>query len=419
MFDLWSEWVASWGLSDLATTALTQLGAALIIVLLSVIVNWVAKRILLAGLRRIIRATTVTWDDVFLEAHIFDRLSHLAPAMVIYFLGPLAFAGQPAFVTFAQRIALVYMLVMGMLVIDAFLNALVNLYRRTEISRHKPIKGYVQVIKLIVYLALGIVIFSTLLGRSPLVMLSGLGAMTAVLLLVFKDTILAFVASIQISANDMVRPGDWISMPKYGADGDVIDLTLNTIKVQNWDKTVTTIPTYALISDSFKNWRGMEESGGRRIKRALHIDMNTIRFMDTEDLKRFKSFRLLADYIAAKEGDLAETNTAPGDDVPANSRRLTNIGTFRAYVVAYLRVHPMVHDGMTFLVRQLAPSENGLPLEIYVFSRDQEWANYEGIQSDIFDHVLAVVPEFGLRVFQRPSGVDFQALGANSGGSKP
>ncbi len=414
MFEFWSEWVASWGLGEMATTALSLLGSAVLIILLSVIVNFIAKRVLLAGVRRVIRKTTVTWDDVILEAHVFDRLSHIAPALVIYFLGPIAFAEHPELVTLAHRAALVYMLLMGILVIDAFLNSLVLLYRRTDVSKQRPIKGYVQVVKLIVYITLGIIIFSTVLGRSPLVLLSGLGAMTAVLIIVFKDTILSFVASIQIAANDMVRPGDWISMPKFGADGDVIDVSLNTLKVQNWDKTVTTIPTYALISDSFKNWRGMEESGGRRIKRALNLDLSTIRLLSADDLERLKGFRLLTGYLADKEKELAQHNAAlglpEGDGV--NGRGLTNIGTFRAYVVAYLRELPIVHEEMTFLVRQLAPTEHGLPIEIYVFSKDQAWSNYEGIQADIFDHILAVVPEFGLRVFQQPSGADFKAIGA-------
>ena len=416
MFELWRDWVGTWGLSAAWEGVLEAGGSGLIILLLAVIANFIAKRVLLAGLRRLIRASAATWDDVILEAHVFDRLSHLAPALVIYYLGPLPFAGHPAVISGCQRVAMVYMLFVSILVIGAFLNAVEGIYRRTEASKQRPIKGYIQVVKLVIYLAIGIVIFSTLIGRSPLVLLSGLGAMTAVLIIVFRDTILSFVASIQIGANDMIRPGDWISMPKYGADGDVIDITLNTVKVQNWDKTIATIPTYALISDSFVNWRGMEESGGRRIKRALNLDLTSIHFLDAKEIERYRGFRLLKDYIADKEKQLAEHNAALGltERNLVNGRRLTNVGTFRAYVAAYLREHPQVHQEMTFLVRQLAPNENGLPLEIYVFSRDQAWANYEAIQADIFDHILAIVPEFDLRVFQSPSGADFRQLRASA-----
>ena len=242
--------------------------------------------------------------------------------------------------------------------------------------------------------------------------LTGLGAMTAVLILVFKDSILGFVASMQLSMNDMVRIGDWIEMPKFGADGDVIDVTLHTVKVQNWDKTITTIPSYALISDSFKNWRGMSESGGRRIKRAVNIDVNSIRFCDEAMLHRFEKNNLLKGYLQTKQSELTEYNTKHGNDPQdlINARHLTNVGTFRAYMVEYLKNHPNIHQNMTFLVRQLPPGEHGLPIELYVFSNDQDWVNYEGIQSDIFDHLLAIAPQFGLRIFQRPSGADLEAL---------
>ena len=230
--------------------------------------------------------------------------------------------------------------------------------------------------------------------------------------MVFRDTILSFVASLQIASNDMVRVGDWIEMPQFGADGDVVDIALHTVKVQNWDKTITTIPTHRLISDSFKNWRAMSESGGRRIKRALHLDMSSIRFLGDADIERFGKFVLLKDYISEKKAELEEYNKSVTDGDPnlvANARRLTNIGTFRMYVVQYLKANPKIHDNMTFLIRQLSPTANGLPLEIYVFSNDVNWVAYEGIQSDIFDHLLAIVPEFGLRVFQQPTGQDFQA----------
>jgi miniconductance mechanosensitive channel len=242
--------------------------------------------------------------------------------------------------------------------------------------------------------------------------LSGLGALTAVLLLVFKDTILGFVAGIQLSANKMVAVGDWIEMPKYGADGDVIDVALTTVKVQNFDKTITTIPAYALISDSFKNWRGMFQSGGRRIKRAVHIDMQTVMFCNEEMLARFAKIQYISEYIQRKKEELEKHNAKHQVDNSnlVNGRRMTNVGTFRAYVTEYLKNHPKIHRELTFLVRQLAPGESGLPIEIYVFTNDTEWAHYEAIQADIFDHILAVLPEFDLRVFQNPSGMDFHAL---------
>jgi miniconductance mechanosensitive channel len=267
-------------------------------------------------------------------------------------------------------------------------------------------------VKLIIYLVGVIFVISLLIGRTPIYLFSGLGAMTAVLMLIFKDAILGFVAGIQLTANKMVTPGDWIQMPKYGADGDVIEVALTTVKVRNWDKTITTIPTYALISDSFKNWRGMRESGGRRIKRAINIDMNTIRLCTPEMLERFRRIQYISDYIDRKQKEVKEYNREHGvdDTSSVNGRRLTNIGTFRAYVIAYLKNHPMVRQDMTFLVRQLAPTEHGLPIEVYVFCKDIVWANYEAIQADIFDHFLAVVPEFDLRVYQSPAGSDFSRL---------
>ena len=304
------------------------------------------------------------------------------------------------------------MILVGVFVYDSFLNSVTDIYNNYEISRQKPIKGYIQIIKIITYIFVAIFVIATLMGRSPWVLLSGLGAMTAILLLIFKDSILGLVAGVQLSVNDMVRIGDWIEMPKYGADGDVIDVSLNTVKVQNWDKTISTIPAYALISDSFKNWRGMSESGGRRIKRAVNIDMASIKFCDAEMLERFQKIQFIKDYIEKKKDELAQHNKKLNIDTSTlvNGRHMTNIGTFRAYIQAYLKNHPKIHQNMTFLIRQLKPTEHGLPIEIYVFSNDQNWVNYEGIQADIFDHILAVVPEFDLRVFQSPTGHDIGQL---------
>jgi len=363
---------------------------------------------LLTGVRYFVKKSRTTWDDVLVERKVFTRLSHLAPALVIYFSAPLFSSIE----SILLRFSMIYMIVVGVLVINSFLDSVVDIYRSFEISKQRPIKGYIQIIKIILFVFIGIIAVSTLMDRSPWLLLSGLGAMTAVILLIFKDSILGLVASVQLSSNDMVRIGDWIEMPKYGADGDVIDVSLNTIKIQNWDKTISTIPAYYLVSDSFKNWRGMSESGGRRIKRSVNIDMSSIKFCNDEMLARFEKFQLISEYIKEKKKEISEYNKKHDIDTSelVNGRNLTNIGTFRAYIVAYLHNHPKIHQSMTFLIRQLSPNDKGLPLEIYVFCNDQEWANYEAIQADIFDHILAVAPRFDLRIFQNPTGSDFRIL---------
>ena len=291
-----------------------------------------------------------------------------------------------------------------------------EVYERLPQSRNKPIKGYVQVIKILVLCGAAIILISVLTNESPLLLLSGLGAITAVLLLVFKDTILSLVASVQLSTNDMLRVGDWIEMPGMNADGDVIDISLHTVKVQNFDKTITTIPTHRLVSDSFRNWRGMSESGGRRIKRSLLIDQNSVRFLSDEEVVDLKKFNVLKEYLANAREELADWNQKElaSDDAPVNARRLTNIGTLRAYIAAYLHWHPRISENFTLLVRQLPPGPEGLPIEIYCFTDTTDWNTYEGIQSDIFDHLLSIVPEFKLDVFQQPSGRDFARLSSGS-----
>jgi miniconductance mechanosensitive channel len=294
------------------------------------------------------------------------------------------------------------------------LNAVNDIYMTTSYAHHRSIKGYLQLLKILVFFLSSILIVAVILGKDPTVLIAGLGAMAAVLMLVFKDTILGFVASIQLSANDMVKIGDWIEMPSHRADGTVIDITLNTVKVQNWDKTITTIPTYALVSDSFNNWKGMEESGGRRIKRSIFIDVNSIRFIDVDMLKKFERYELIRDYVVRKQEEITQYNKERNlsDEDLISGRRQTNVGIFRKYLENYLKANPNVRQDMTFLVRQLQPGDKGLPIEIYVFSKETAWAVYEGIQADIFDHVFAVVPEFGLRIFQAPSGNDIsQAAG--------
>lgn len=395
----------SWGLNENLSNWTTWTVIIIAIGILSFIANFFAKRILLKGVSRLIKKTKTAWDDALLENKVFTRLSHIAPALVIYFSA----AVFPAEIQdYIQRFSTIYMVLTGVMVLSAFLNAVVDIYRSFETSRRKPIKGYVQIAKVIIFVFIVIYAFGILLNKSVMPILTGLGAMTAVIILVFKDAILGLVASIQLSGNDMVRIGDWISMPKYDADGDVIDVTLNTVKVQNWDKTISYIPAYALISNSYKNWRGMSESGGRRIKRSINIDMTSVQFASPDMIQRWERIQVLGDYLARKQKELEAYNKQHNidDSVLVNGRRITNLGTFRAYLVEYLKNHPKIHNDMTFLVRHLQPTEKGIPIEIYVFSNDQAWANYEAIQADIFDHVLAVIPQFDLSVFQHPSGED-------------
>ena len=425
MIEILQTWLAGHGLTEIQALWLSRLIAVIFVALVSCLANFIAKRIILTVVHGIVRRTKTDWDDALVERRVFTKLSHLAPAFVIRALVPVALEGSDRLIGFVGRAADVYMLMIGIFIVGSFLDAVADVYRKFAISNRIPITTYVQVVKIIVTVGGLILALSIIIDRSPWVFLSGIGALTAVLLLVFKDTILGFVAGIQMVAHDMVRPGDWIEMPKYGADGDVIEITLNTVKIRNFDKTITTVPTCALISDSFKNWRGMSESGGRRIKRSIYLDVTSICFCSPEMVERFSKMQVLGDYVAQKEKELAEHNLKHDIDesVLVNGRRMTNVGTFRAYLVAYLRRHPKIHQDLTFLVRQLAPTEKGLPIEIYVFTSDQRWAHYEDIQADIFDHIYAVLPQFDLRPFQNPTGGDIErgvssVAGKRSGGSE-
>ena len=416
MLELIQNSLLNHGLGEDLAFYLTRAIAAVIVVVSGVVINFIAKRYVLSAVTYLVSKTRTQWDDAVLQQRALDHLTHLAPALVIYVLTPLALDGMPATIEFIRSATQIYMVIVLVLALDAVLNAVEVIYQNYRASKEIPIKGFIQVLKIALYFLAIIFVISVLLGRSPLYLLSGIGALTAVLMLVFRDAILGFVAGIQLAANKMVSHGDWIEMPNYGADGDVLEVSLTTVKVQNWDKTVTTIPTYALISESFKNWRGMQESGGRRIKRAVNIDMSSIRFCNEEMLERFDKIQYISEYIETKKNELEQFNkeTKVDNASLANGRRMTNIGTFRAYVKAYLKGLPVINQDMTFLIRQLQPTENGLPIEIYVFSKDKVWANYEAIQADIFDHILAVVPEFDLRVYQNPTGNDLRNLNMNS-----
>lgn len=400
------------GLPDEITIVLSKVIIVLCIIGLSFLANVIAKRVIVSLIGKIVSRTEGQWDNIIFQRGVLTRLSHLAPALVLYFMGGLPFPENPAVTEVIQRLAVAYMIGITVLVLDAFLNSVNDIYSTFKISITRPIKGYIQVVKIIVYIVGVVLIITTIMNTSPLGILSGIGAMSAVLILVFKDSILGFVASIQLSANNMVHIGDWIEMSKYGVDGEVTEINLQTIKVRNWDKTITTIPVYALVSDSFKNWRGMMESGGRRIKRAVNIDIQSIRFCTEEMIEKFKKIDFLKGYIEKKLEEIDDYNKNYAIDISemVNGRRLTNIGTFRAYITEYLKSHPKIRNDMTFLIRQLDPGPQGLPIEIYVFSNDQRWAYYESIQADIFDHIFAIIPEFGLRVYQEPSGGDFNRL---------
>ncbi|MGE4321853.1 MAG: mechanosensitive ion channel family protein [Sphingobium sp.] len=381
----------------------------LLLLLFAWLTNWIAKLIV----RRIVMRVLDHFPFQIEARHIgaiVARLSNIVPALVIR-NGIVAVPHLPAgAVALVQSLSAGFITLTLAIALCGALELANDVYQRRPHAANRPIKGYVQVGKMLIYGAATILIIAILMDRSPLLLLSGLGAMAAVLMLVFKDTILSLVASVQIGSNDMIRLGDWIEMPQLNADGDVIDIALHTVKIQNFDKTITTIPTHRLINESFRNWRGMSESGGRRIKRSLMIDQNSIYFLEEADLASLSRFGLLRDYLRAKQQEVDRWNAGHAGRDVLDSRRLTNIGTFRAYVRAYLHAHPDIANDKTLLARQLAPSEHGLPLEIYAFARTTAWDDYEGIQADIFDHLLAILPEFGLRLFQRPSGSDLSAL---------
>jgi miniconductance mechanosensitive channel len=389
----------------------------LVIILFSWIANWIAKQGILVILGKAIKRTSSKWDDVFFEKKVFSRMSHLAPVIVIFWFGRALMSEYPKLIEGIYMFTNIYIIIVVTMVLFAVINAVGTIYEGYDISRSKPIKGFLQITKIFIGFLVAILILAMIMGRSPLYYLTGLGAASAILLLIFKDTILNFVGGVQVTANNMVQIGDWIEMPKYGADGDVIEINLYTVVVQNWDRTITTIPTYALISDSFRNWRGMVQSGGRRIKRAINIDARSIKICDEAMLKKFEDVFYLKDYLRQKKAEIEKYNLEHefNDSVQINGRRLTNIGTFRAYVKNYLANHPSIHKEMILMVRQLAPSEKGVPLEVYAFTNDIAWVSYEAIQSDIFDHIFSRISFFELKVFQDPSEITVSVGQAISG----
>jgi miniconductance mechanosensitive channel len=378
--------------------------------------NLIAKRLINHVIHPLFHKSKITWDDLLVKNRIIIRCSHLVPAAVIQIFSPIVLGRDTTMSQIVNTANELYLIIITLFVIDGALNFIQAVWEKTKLGERFHIKGFLQALKIIINLIGLIFILAVLLGKSPLVLLSGLGAVTAIILLVFKDSILGLVAGIQLSLNDMIRVGDWIEIPSHGADGDVIDVSLTTVKVQNWDKTITTIPTYSLIAGSFKNWRGMSAAKARRIKRSVWIDMNQIKFVDASLLKRFQKIRLLVPYLESTLAEIQKHNEDIGEDLTEliNGRRLTNIGTFRAYCAAYLKNHPEINQEMTVLVRQLSPTKSGLPIEIYVFTQDTEWLKYEGVQADIFDHLLSILPEFELAVYQSPSGADLRNTQTNT-----
>ena len=386
-----------------------------ILLVVSALLYLVFRPLILKVVSRLVEKTEFSWDNELVGHGVFRWLTHLLPGVLIFLVSPGLFISAPWLAKFLQVGSSIYILLTSYFVFDSLLNSLQAILSRTPAGKRINLATFTQVAKLLGALVVIILTGAILLGKSPLVLLGGLGVFASVFMLVFKDVILGFVAGIQLASNRMLSQGDWLEMPSYNADGDVVEIGLTTVKIQNWDMTITTIPTYALISESFKNWRGMAEGGGRRIKRSLLIDTNTVRLCSAEMLERFRQIEHIADYLERKTKEVEEVNRQLDEsrrNNRVNGRRLTNVGTFRAYIEAYLKHHPDINQEMTCLVRQLAPAGRGLPIEIYCFSSNKAWAAYESIQADIFDHLLAVASEFDLRIFQDPTGVDFRERSA-------
>ncbi|WP_430815395.1 mechanosensitive ion channel family protein [Carboxylicivirga sp. RSCT41] len=409
---LLTEQLTSAGVTDLYIKYILTALWLCVTLLVCWLANFITRKFITKALEKVIRKTKSKYDDLLVDRNVLSRIANLVPAVIIYVMLGIIFEpfGHTDIVMHLQKIVssiIVFIILWAFIALLAVIN---DIYNTFSYAKERPIKGMIQIIQIAASFLTGIVIISILFTIDISKILTGLGATAAILLLIFKDTILGFVASIQLSANKMVSNGDWITMPTYKTDGTVIDISLNTVKVQNWDKTITTIPTYKMVEDSFINWKGMEQSGGRRIKRSVNIDMQTVKFCSSEMIERFKKIRLLKKYIQQKEEEIVNHNALiegqSASESLANGRRLTNLGLFRRYLEEYLREHPMTLNNMTFMVRQLQSTEKGQPIEIYAFSKDQEWANYESIQADIFDHILAVVSEFDLKIYQLPSGAD-------------
>lgn len=411
---LWlDKWfIEDFGLDPMLALYLKLLTLILVLFIICLLSYYLTKIVIVNFVHKIFLKTKVVWDDVLVEKRVFEKMAYLIPAFIIVLVAPYIFGDFPKVIEYAIFLSNIFIIIVIIRSTITLLSVFDEILSHIVILADKPITTYIQVLKIGVYFIGGILVLSLILGKSPFYFLGAMGAMTAILLLIFKDTILGFVASIQMSVYDMVRVGDWISMPKYDADGDVMSINLNTVKVQNWDKTITTIPTYAFITDSFKNWRGMNDSGGRRIKRAIYLKVSSFKFCNEKMLSQFKKYKLIEDYIIEKENDVQKFNSKMFDNEidSVNNRRMTNIGVFRIYAEKYIMAHPNINGEMTLMVRQLESTSKGLPLEIYCFSSEREWVKYERIVSDIFDHLYTITSEFELEVFEEPTGNDFRSL---------
>ena len=393
---------------------LEMLTSLSILILLAVLANFIAKQVVVGGIRKLVTKMKSANSSIFAQHSVIRRISNIVPAIVIMNGIVTVPHLSDKVVTFVQMGAQAFIFLTLALAISEFLSIFNLIYQRNPKSRNKPIKGYLQLIKLLIFIVCGLMILGTFLKKDVFTLLAGFGAMATVLMLVFQNTILSLVASVQISSYDMVRIGDWIEMPTLNADGDVIDMSLHTITVQNFDKTLTTIPTNKLVTDTFKNWRGMASAGVRRIKRSIYIDQSSVHFMTDKEQQKLKEFLLLDQYLNTKHSELESFNQQLSNQASYNQRRLTNLGTFRAYMEFYLNQHPGIAQNQSLIIRQLQPTSEGLPLEIYAFTNTTVWKDYEAIQSDIFDHLIAIIPEFGLKVYQAPSGADFKQFAAAS-----
>lgn len=406
------EKISSLGFTDKVTHSINSIILLLALGLVLYVVDYFLRRIFQVIVIRFTRKSKTKFDDYLIQNKVLKNLTHFIPFVIAKQTLPLIFVGFPRWTHTTLLITDVFIILTVGLIINGIMKSFRDHFKTKKAFVDKPLDSYMQLVTILIYFVCGIIIFSELTGKSPIAFLVSLGAASAILMLIFKDTILGFVASIQVSANDMVRVGDWVEMPKYGADGFVLSINLNTVKIQNWDKTITTVPTYAFINDSFKNWRGMSESGGRRIKRTINFKISSFKFCDEEMLTKFKKYRIIRDYIIEKEQEIAEHNSKLGDVdmISVNVRRLTNIGVFRIYADRYISQKHEINKEMTAMVRQLPPTPQGLPLEVYCFTKDVRWIYHEKVAADIFDHLLTVASEFELEIFEEPSGADFAKL---------
>ena len=401
-----------WGIDPKFADMFDETIIALLMVGLSIGLDYLCQAIFVGGMKHYTRRSPHQWNTLLMKRRVIHHLIHILPGILIYYLLPMAFVRGKDMLEFSQKVCAVYIIVAVLLTINGLLLVLLDVYNMKDKQKNRPLKGFVQVLQVLLFFIGGIIVVSVLIGKSPMTLFAGLGASAAVLMLVFKDSILGFVAGVQLSANDMLRIGDWIALPGGVANGVVEEITLNTVKIRNWDETISTVPPYTLVNNSFQNWRGMRESGGRRVKRSINIDMTSVRFCTPEMLAKYRKIQLLKDYVEQTEEVIEKYNVENGIDnsILVNGRRQTNLGVFRAYLTAYLKSLPDVNQELTCMVRQLQPTDRGIPIELYFFCALKDWVPYEGVQADVFDHVLAIIPEFDLQVFQSPSGRDFQRV---------